>query len=82
MRTQDQRAPCLHPGAQSQHQHFQAGLPLVPCMHLGLTSQTSANTVYSFQIFHLRVFPHLLESLPTSCNALLVLPSNFKLNLK
>lgn len=44
--TQDQRAPCLHPSAQSQHQHFQAGLPLVPCTHLGLTSQTSANTVY------------------------------------
>lgn len=43
--TQDQRAPCLHPSAQSQHQHFQAGLPLSPCTHLGLTSQTSANSV-------------------------------------
>lgn len=78
--TRDQRAPCLHPGAQSQHQQFQVGLPLVPCTHLGLTSQTSANTIYSFQVFHLRVFPHLLGSLPTPCNVPLVPPSNFKLN--
>lgn len=79
---QVQGAPCLHPSAQSLHQYFQEGLPLVPRTHRRLTSQTSTSTAYSLQIFHLRVFPHLLESLPTSCNAPLVLPSNFKLNLK